>query len=210
MRFSRQEHWSGLPFPPPGHLPTHGRRPLSNVACLVRQFLTTGATCRWLLRPRHRARAPAHHFWALRPTYPSGWPSDVPTSQTGQLRLRALRGAPATKRLSRSQDCAPRLGSFLTAAPHRGPPGAQGSWLPWGPHPSGLELPVKSGVRATPLSGAGSDGWGMATSPGLCGLFQYPDQPVPPEDEVPSLGSRTNGSGNSSAQRSLLWHLDAA
>ena len=39
------------------------------------------------------------------------------------------------------------------------PPGAQGSGLPWGPHRPGLELPVKSGVRATPLSGAGSDHW---------------------------------------------------
>ena len=46
--------------------PTDGR--LSNVACLVRQFLTTGVTCRWPLRSRHRARAPAHHFWAVRPT----------------------------------------------------------------------------------------------------------------------------------------------
>ena len=23
MGFSRQEYWSGLPFPPPGHLPDH-------------------------------------------------------------------------------------------------------------------------------------------------------------------------------------------
>ena len=27
MGFSRQEHWSGLPFPPPGHLPNPGIEP---------------------------------------------------------------------------------------------------------------------------------------------------------------------------------------
>ena len=32
MRFSRQEHWSGLPFPPPGALPDPGREPVSPVA----------------------------------------------------------------------------------------------------------------------------------------------------------------------------------
>ena len=31
MGFSRQEHWSGLPFPPPGDLPDPGIKP----ACLV-------------------------------------------------------------------------------------------------------------------------------------------------------------------------------
>ena len=29
MRFSRQEHWSGLPFPPPGDLPNPGIEPSS-------------------------------------------------------------------------------------------------------------------------------------------------------------------------------------
>ena len=27
MRFSRQEYWSGLPFPPPGDLPKQGSNP---------------------------------------------------------------------------------------------------------------------------------------------------------------------------------------
>ena len=35
------------------------------------------------------------------------------------------------------------------------------------------------GAKLISLSGAGNDGWGMATSPGLCGLSQYPDQPIP-------------------------------
>ena len=29
MGFSRQEHWSGLPFPPPGGLPDSGMEPKS-------------------------------------------------------------------------------------------------------------------------------------------------------------------------------------
>ena len=29
MGFSRQEHWSGLPFPSPGHLPNPGSEPKS-------------------------------------------------------------------------------------------------------------------------------------------------------------------------------------
>ena len=29
MEFSRQEYWSGLPFPPPGHLPNPGIEPVS-------------------------------------------------------------------------------------------------------------------------------------------------------------------------------------
>jgi len=29
MRFSRQEYWSGLPFPSPGHLPNPGIKPRS-------------------------------------------------------------------------------------------------------------------------------------------------------------------------------------
>ena len=32
MEFSRQEHWSGLPFPSPGDLPNPGIKPGSSVA----------------------------------------------------------------------------------------------------------------------------------------------------------------------------------
>ena len=32
MEFSRQEYWSGLPFPPPGSLPNAGIKPASPVA----------------------------------------------------------------------------------------------------------------------------------------------------------------------------------
>ena len=36
MGFSRQEHWSGLPFPSPGDLPSPG---IECVSCLVRRIL---------------------------------------------------------------------------------------------------------------------------------------------------------------------------
>ena len=45
MQFSRQEYWSGLPFPPPGDLPNPGTEPLSlrspELAC---GFFTTSTT----------------------------------------------------------------------------------------------------------------------------------------------------------------------
>ena len=39
MGFSRQEYWSGLPFPPPGDLPDPGIKPVS--PALAGGFLTT-------------------------------------------------------------------------------------------------------------------------------------------------------------------------
>ena len=40
MELSRQEYWSGLPFPPPGDLPDPGiDLCLSLVSCVVRQVL---------------------------------------------------------------------------------------------------------------------------------------------------------------------------
>ena len=42
MEFSRQEYWSGLPFPPPGDLPSPGMEPASLVSpALVGRFFTT-------------------------------------------------------------------------------------------------------------------------------------------------------------------------
>ena len=42
MRFSRQEDWSGLPFPPPGDLPDPGIEPTSPVSpALASGFFTT-------------------------------------------------------------------------------------------------------------------------------------------------------------------------
>ena len=44
MGFSRQEHWSGLPFPPPGRLPEPGITPVSLASpALTDGFFTTSA-----------------------------------------------------------------------------------------------------------------------------------------------------------------------
>ena len=49
MESSRQEYWSGLPFPPPGHLPHPGIEPTSLVSpALAGGFVTTSAT--WAAR----------------------------------------------------------------------------------------------------------------------------------------------------------------
>ena len=42
MAFSRQEYWSGLPCPPPGHLPDPGIKPAS--LTLAGGFFTTSTT----------------------------------------------------------------------------------------------------------------------------------------------------------------------
>ena len=39
MEFSRQEDWSGLPFPTPGDLSDPGTEPISPVSCTGRQIL---------------------------------------------------------------------------------------------------------------------------------------------------------------------------
>ena len=45
MRFSRQEYWSGLPYPPPGNLPNPGIEPESlRSPALAGSFFTTSAT----------------------------------------------------------------------------------------------------------------------------------------------------------------------
>ena len=45
MGFSRQEYWSGLPCPPPGHPPNPGIKPGSLMSpALAGGFFTTGAT----------------------------------------------------------------------------------------------------------------------------------------------------------------------
>ena len=42
MKFSRQEYWSGLPFPSPGELPNPGIKPMSPVSpTLVGRFFAT-------------------------------------------------------------------------------------------------------------------------------------------------------------------------
>ena len=45
MGFSRQEHWSGLPCPPPGNFPEPDIEPMSLMSpALASRFFTTHAT----------------------------------------------------------------------------------------------------------------------------------------------------------------------
>ena len=45
MGFSRQEYWSGLPYPPPGDLPDPGIEPVSLISlALAGGFFTTSTT----------------------------------------------------------------------------------------------------------------------------------------------------------------------
>ena len=45
MGFSRQEYWSGLPYPPPGDLPDPGIKPMSiQSPALAGRFITTNAS----------------------------------------------------------------------------------------------------------------------------------------------------------------------
>ena len=50
ISFSRQEYWSGLPFPSPGDLPNPGIKPTSLASpALAGRFFTTSATWEVLL-----------------------------------------------------------------------------------------------------------------------------------------------------------------
>ena len=45
MGFSRQEYWSGLPYPPPGDFPKPGTEPMSLMSpALADRFFTARAT----------------------------------------------------------------------------------------------------------------------------------------------------------------------
>ena len=45
MEFSKQEYWSGVPFPPPGDLPDPGIKPTSLTSpALAAKFFTISAT----------------------------------------------------------------------------------------------------------------------------------------------------------------------
>ena len=61
IRFSRQEHWSGLPFPPPGDLPNPGIEPESLMSSvLAAGFFTTSATWK-----AYNVITNRYHFWEV-------------------------------------------------------------------------------------------------------------------------------------------------
>ena len=52
MEFSRQEYWSGMPFPTPGDLPDSGMEPVSLMCpALAGRFFTSSVTCEVRERP---------------------------------------------------------------------------------------------------------------------------------------------------------------
>ena len=64
MGFSRQEDWSGLPFPSPGNLPNPGIEPMSLMSpALAGGFFTASAT--WEALPLSHAIPPLSGFDCL-------------------------------------------------------------------------------------------------------------------------------------------------
>ena len=62
--FSRQEHWSGLPWPPLGHLPDTGIKPVSLMTpALAGRFFTTSAT--WDSHYAHQITTTPHSLLPL-------------------------------------------------------------------------------------------------------------------------------------------------
>ena len=61
MGFSRQEYWSGLPYPSPGDLPHPGMEPGSlGSPALANKFFTTSTTWedQWILKTKQQLQ---HH-----------------------------------------------------------------------------------------------------------------------------------------------------
>ena len=65
MGFSRQEHWSGLLFSPPGDLPDPGIKPASPVSsALAGGFFTTAPPSFWFYPVRFRNKLEVLICWA--------------------------------------------------------------------------------------------------------------------------------------------------
>ena len=78
MGFSRQEHWSELSCPPPGHLPNLWIEPVSLVCCMGRQVLY-----HWChLESSHATYHPSNLDWEkcyLETHAPESWAAQVST-----------------------------------------------------------------------------------------------------------------------------------
>ena len=66
-RFSRQEYWSGLPFPPPGDLPNPGIKPRSP-ALQADSLLSEPPG-----KPKHTGRGSLSLLYGIFPTRVSSW-----------------------------------------------------------------------------------------------------------------------------------------
>ena len=65
MEFSRQEYWSGLPFPPPGDLPHPGIEPASLVSPAFAARFFTISTITDLTGFHHKWKKKCDYVWQL-------------------------------------------------------------------------------------------------------------------------------------------------
>ena len=98
MGFSRQEHWSGFPCPPPGDLPHPGIKPVSlTPPALSGGFFTTSAPCTvglpWRLSGKEsicQCRRPRFDPWVGKISWRKAWqttPVFLPGESHGQRSL---------------------------------------------------------------------------------------------------------------------------
>ena len=84
MGFSRQEYWSGLPFPPPGDLPNPGIKPISLMSpALAVRFFTTSAI--WEAQPGDYAWEKRHH---LKDSLQTRWKGSYPVLLTSSCAVK--------------------------------------------------------------------------------------------------------------------------
>ena len=78
MGFSRQEYWSGLPFPPLGDLPSPGIEPTSPVSPALRGGFFTTATWEglilWLVKPKTGVKNVPKTKWLKKNSKAVHWP----------------------------------------------------------------------------------------------------------------------------------------
>ena len=84
MEFSRQEYWSGLPFPPPGDLPDPGIEPVSP-ALAGGFFITKPPGDNPRLVPKSAQPFPDPPFKLVNPQRPLTWMRILPRQTKGVL-----------------------------------------------------------------------------------------------------------------------------
>ena len=86
MGFSRQENWSGLPFPPPGVFPTGDWTHISCVSCIAgRKFFTTWAI--WKAHKNGKNSQPVVNTYCV---LPARLQAGCPRQSTQGLNLRLI------------------------------------------------------------------------------------------------------------------------
>ena len=143
MGFSRQEYWSGLPFPSPGHLPDSWIKPTSHA--LAGGFFTTSAT--WeahLYESRSESRSAVSNSLRLHELY-SPWNS--PGQNTGMSSHSLLQGIFPTQG---SNSGLPHCRQILHQLSHQGSPRI----LEWVAYPfSGGSSQTRNRTRVSSTAG---------------------------------------------------------